>query len=374
MKKLLTVILAAIWLLVACGGNTPAPTPTSDRGGRPPQPSAAPTLPLTPPGLPAGGFPLLDAPLDGQIVYNNGDGDIYLIEPKPGAKPRKLIRAPNDKGFLQDPAWSPDGQRVAYAYLLPFDTTGLPAEDILSANADGSNPQTVVAHQIAGEVYASPAYSSDGRALYYSHSKPIYKDKAITGVTLTLERFDLQTKQTSEVAKDGTQPASSPDGKRITFVRINPETFQQDLMIADADGKNLEAVVPGNSLGGGINGPHWSCDGKRIIFAAPNFSARRNQPANQQNNWFVGWLVGWFSVSVAEAHGPPWDFWSVDTTGQQLQRLTQIGEDEPQAVYAPDCKHFAFVGVAGFYIVDANGKNVRWLTREGGRGRVDWKK
>ena len=40
----------------------------------------------------------------------------------------------------------------------------------------------------------------------------------------------------------------------------------------------------------------------------------------------------------------------------------------------PDGKYFAFVGVAGYYVVDASGKNVHWLHRDGGHGRSDWKK
>ena len=56
-------------LLAACGGGA-APTPSA------PTPAAVPTQPLTPTGLPAGGFPLIDTPLEGQIVYSNGDGYI----------------------------------------------------------------------------------------------------------------------------------------------------------------------------------------------------------------------------------------------------------------------------------------------------------
>ena len=373
-KSLFLLILTAA--LAACSGSTPAPSPTAAGSS---QPGAVPTQQLTPTGLPAGGFPLLDTALDGHIVYSNGDGNIYLIDPRPGASPRKAIGPPDNKGFLQEPAWSADGQRIAYSYLLPFDTSGLPAQDLLSANADGSSPQTLLAHTMNGEVYASPAFSPDGRFMYYSHSTPILNaDKQVTGVTLVLERIDLQTKQTTQIASNGIQPAVSPDGKQITFVRINPDTFQQDLMTADADGQNLKAIVPSNATGYGINGPRWTPDGKRILFGVPNLFSRRNveiaqAPASLAER-LLSWFAGIFTVSVAEAHGPPWDLWIVDASGENLQRLTEIGEDDPTAAWSPDGKYFAFVGLAGFYIVDASGKNVHWLIRDGGRGRVDWKK
>lgn len=372
MLKKIIFFLLAVNLLVACGGNN-APAPTANRAGN--TPVGVPTAPLTPPGLPLGGFPLLDTPLAGQIVYSNGDGDIYVIEPKPNAKASVVLKAPNDKGFLQEPQWSADGQRIVYTYLLPFDTSGLPAADLLFANADGSNPQPLLNHQLSGELFAMPTYSPDGRYVYYSHTTPIFKDKQIISATVTLERFELLTKQTQVIANDGSQPTISPDGKRLAFIHTNPDTFEQRLLTADADGKHVQVVVSGNtsSMGIGLNSPRWSRDGQRILFAIPNLFSY-NRPTNQLNSLLVGWFDRLFDVQVAEAHGPPWDFWIVDADGKNMQRLTQIGEDEPQAAFAPDGKYFTFMGVAGLYIVDASGRNVRWLSREGGRGRVDWKK
>jgi dipeptidyl aminopeptidase/acylaminoacyl peptidase len=385
-KPILTFMLAAV--LVACGGTatTAISTPGRPGPGVTTAPGAAPTQALTPAGLPPGGFPLLTSALDGLIVYNNGDGDIYQLQPRPGAMPQRLVAAPSNKGFLQEPIWSPDGKRIAYTYLLPFDTSGLPAQDILVANADGSTPQTVVAHQVAGEVLSGPVFSIDGKSLFYAHSNPIFKNKQITGVTLTLEQFDLQSKKVTAIVVDGTQPDISPDGKQIVFVKIDPDTFQQDLMIVGVDGKNLTQVVPGNSLGGGLNGPRWSRDGKQILFGAPNFFASLYNPtqqtgtpvaeqrANDPASSLFGWVSSWFTVSTAEAHGPPWDLWLVDADGQNLKRLTSIGEDDPSPSWSPDGKYIGFVGLAGFYIVDASGKDVRWVHREGGRGRTDWKK
>ena len=386
MRKTIAVLMLAA-LLAACGGS-PTPGAATQASGGPLRgastaPAAAPTLALTPPGIPTGGFPLLATALDGSIVYNNGDGDIYQVQPRPGATPQRVIAAANNKGFLQEPIWSPDGKRIAYSYLLPFDTTGLPAQDILVANADGSNPQTIIAHKVAGEVFTWSVFSPDSRLIYYAHSNPIFNNnKQITGVTLTLEQYDTQSKKTTMIAKDGTQPDISPDGKRLVFVKIDPDTFQMDLMIVGVDGKNLEQVVPGNSMGGGLNGPRWSRDGKQILFGAPNFFASLNTPkgstagarTDDPLNRMRGWVSSWFTVGVAEAHGPPWDLWLVDADGQNLRRLTEIGEDDPSPAWSPDGKNIAFVGVAGFYITSAAGKDVHWLHRDGGRGRVDWKK
>jgi len=309
-------------------------------------------------------------------VFSNGDGDIYVIDVKPNAQPKKVITSPNNKGFVQEPAWSPDGKQIVYTYLVPFDSSGLPSQDLLVANADGSNSQTVITHQVSGETFSMPVYSIDGRFIYYSHTTPIFKDKTLVSATVKLERYELATKKVALVADDGSLPAMNPDGKRIAFIKTDPDTFQQNLWVSDVDGKNAKTVVPGNALGGGLYAPTWTRDGNRILFAVPNFFAanqRTSQPTNHQTSWLVGWLDSLLGTQVAEAHGPPWDFWIVDADGKNMQRLTEIGEDMPYAAFSPDGKQFAFMGLAGIYILDADGKNVHWLTRDGGHGRLDWK-
>jgi Tol biopolymer transport system component len=312
-------------------------------------------------------------------VYSNGDGDIWTVDAKPNAAPKKTLSPANNKGLLQDPQWTPDGKQIVYTFLRPFDSSGLPTQDVLIANADGSNPQPLLTPKMSGEVFASPTFSPDGRYVYVSHTEPIFNDKKqVISATLKLERYDMQTKQFKFIADDALQPAMSPDGKRIAFIKLNQDTFQQTLWLANADGEDAELVLPTDAVGGAVHSPRWSRDSQRLLFALPNIFAKNNrpptQPIPQPPSWLVGWFDGLLGTRVAEAHGPPWDFWIVDYTGKNLQRLTEIGEDEPYAAWSPDGKQFAFMGLAGLYIVDANGKNARWLFRNGGRGRIDWKK
>jgi Periplasmic component of the Tol biopolymer transport system len=64
---------------------------------------------------------------------------------------------------------------------------------------------------------------------------------------------------------DDTNPAISPDGKRVAFVS-NRESEQgggQNIYVVDADGSNLRQLT----FQGGSDGPDWSYDGAMIVYS-----------------------------------------------------------------------------------------------------------
>ena len=63
-------------------------------------------------------------------------------------------------------------------------------------------------------------------------------------------------------------PAWSPDGDRIAFVSVegidDPETYDSEIYVMDADGQNLRRLMTGSP---GIDGhPTWSPDSQEIAF------------------------------------------------------------------------------------------------------------
>ncbi|MBI3733128.1 MAG: PD40 domain-containing protein [Chloroflexi bacterium] len=91
----------------------------------------------------------------------------------------------------------------------------------------------------------------------------------------------MQTKQVKAIAEDGLQPAVSPDGKRLAYIKTDQDTFVQNLMVSDLNGGNAVIIVPGGTMGGSLHAPRWTPDSRHILFAAPNiFSSRyqRNDP------------------------------------------------------------------------------------------------
>ncbi len=362
-QKLLLVIFM-LNLIIACGSATPRPLDVA--------PSATPT-PYIPPGAPPGGFAPLDVPLDGQIVYSNGDNNIYVIEPRPDAKPKAILQMPKHKGDIGWPTWSADRQRIVYTYFFPANATdGLLTQDIWIANANGTNAQPLLTHQVNGEYFHTPVFSSDDRYVFYSRLKLTHEGTRVVGTTLTLERMDMQTKQVKTLATDAELPTLSPDDRRMAFIRTDPKTFVQDLWVADVNGQSGKAIVLGKTMGNVLYAPRWTPDGEHIVFDAPIRKTSRDDIAPK--GW-AAWLERLLAVPVASAHDiPPMDLWMVDANGENKQMLLPIAEYEPFGAFSPDGKYFTFIALGGLYVVSADGKDVRWLHRSGGFGRADWKK
>jgi TolB protein len=132
-----------------------------------------------------------------------------------------------ERPFLEhayDPAWSPNGKRVAFAR----------GNDVWVAD-----PAVRWSGRDLGLGY-SPAWSPDGRRLAYQW----------TGIGVR----DADGARASYLTQDGEEPAWSPDGRTIAFVR-----FSTEIWTMHADGTGLRRLVSGSA-------PTWSPNGRRIAF------------------------------------------------------------------------------------------------------------
>ena len=76
-----------------------------------------------------------------------------------------------------DPAWSPDGRRIAFRRFDGQLGSGFPGNsDLYVVNADGSGLRRLTRH--AANVPRSFAWSPDGRTIAFLHNREVYIVKA----------------------------------------------------------------------------------------------------------------------------------------------------------------------------------------------------
>jgi Tol biopolymer transport system component len=278
--------------------------------------------------------------------------------------------------LARDPAWSPDGRLIAYSYTPPLTAARgpggmlpLPVTDIWVMGADGSEPRLLLEHPAPGSGYETPVWAPDGASLYVTYSELIMESNIVRDQLLELASVPLDGQGKGgarrTVAPRGTWPALSPDGKRLAFLSSEPQG--QALVVCDADGQNARPLVPTGQMEG-LAAPRFSPDGRQIVFSAiaPMAPLPTTTPIPGR-----GPLAG---PARALAHGLPMDLYLIDVGGGAPRRLTQLGEDNPAAVWAPDGRRLSLLSGGGLYVLNADGSEVRAIDQRGGHGTIDWRR
>ena len=162
-----------------------------------------------------------------------------------------------------------------------------------------------------------PKISPDGQSIVFT--KGTFRDENIAVCSLksllagqpmatVLVKNEWHLQETPSYAIGNCQPAWSPDGRRIAFIRyaMGAPNFTGNIFIVNADGSGLARLtnLPTNVFPGW---PTWSPDGKRIAFQL---------------------LVGKgkvFTTFERGAVGIPVDIWSINAGGTDLKQLTRDG-------------------------------------------------
>jgi hypothetical protein len=274
---------AAVALVVAAAGTYAAVRTFLDRS--PERPAVSP---------PAGRI---------AFVVRTGGPDMIHLAGTDGSGITPLVQG-------RDPAWSPDGSRLAYR------SGGGPQSRIGVVDADGTDAR--VLYTVEGEPAAAgpPVWSPDGRQLAFAAGDGIYvmrtdgsdprrisqyrgshacydlqpswsPDGAMIAFAVRCEGGDLgvfvmnadgsgRTRLTGTEAGpdayppyDDFYPVWSPEGSRIAFIRRTApaptDAYRWDLMVMNPDGSSLRRIARGPYQ----DRPDWSPDGGHLVIADP---------------------------------------------------------------------------------------------------------
>ncbi|HEU0303272.1 MAG TPA: hypothetical protein VFR32_01695 [Gaiellaceae bacterium] len=167
--------------------------------------------------------------------------ELMVIRPD-GTGLRQLTRNTVADG---QPAWSPDGKRIAFVRDY---------SSIWTARADGSGARKVTAG-------SSPAWAPNGRRIAFARNGQLAVMNADgSGVRVLVPRGTYFGEQ------DG-GPSWSPDGKRIAFIRTT-ESGTPALWVVGANGSGLRRLTASDQ---DETDPDWAPDGFRIVFARHHF-------------------------------------------------------------------------------------------------------
>ena len=203
------------------------------------------------------------SPDGGRIAFvsdrNGGNDQIYVMDSN-GKNVKKLTNG----AFDRHPAWSPDGKRIAYHGYEHEEWVDEDEEvnfKIYLIAPDGSNPR-----KLAGDIPSSdtePAWSPDGQRIAFVSSR---EDWTWTGDIGAMDADGTNQKRLTHTIVNERHPTWSPDGSRIAFSSVQEEDFVISVM--NADGTNrmslTEEILDGRTQ---FNfHPAWSPDGRTIAY------------------------------------------------------------------------------------------------------------
>ncbi|MEM9593503.1 MAG: protein kinase [Acidobacteriota bacterium] len=279
-----------------------------------------------------------------------------------GSEPQRITRPGEPAGGHGEPAWSPDGRRIA------FSAGNRRRTEIWTVDVDGGEVTPLVSQS---RVNKNPVWSADGRGLFYIGISSSGRQSAAYAVWyVAVDDSGAVVGEPSRISDLGLatirQLALSPSGDRLVFAALSTVSHLEQLPL-DSAGRASAAAESLVRQGQRSSRPRFSHDGARLAFD-------RWQIGTNLDIWTVD-LEAPGAEPYAVTHDPEWDsqatwladdrglayfseragkrgIWQLELTTGESTFLADIGNDADWAQLSPDGTQVAFHSARGGHTLD----------------------
>jgi TolB protein len=281
---------------------------------------------------------------------SDDDGSIFTMAAN-GRRETRVTTAPAGANDVQ-PDWSPDGSRLLFERQYdskPYEVFTVKPDGSELTQIDPGCPPGIPATEICEE--SAPDWSPDGAQIAfgwtYGKLRMILGEETIeVAAVATMAADGSNVRQLTQLVRpthsEDVEPAWSPDGRRIAFVRLNITAKPRGrtaIYVVNVDGSGLTRLTSWSL--NAQDHPDWSPDGREILF--------RSEPTPVG---FVG------------------DLYTVHPDGAGLRRLTHFKEDTEvlSSSFSPDGRSIVFsktgkAGTPDLFTMRSDGSRIKPLTR-----------
>lgn len=247
-------------------------------------------------------------------------------------------------------------------------------DELYMMDFDGHNQTRISFNTIKDYM---PAWSSDGQSVAYTSYRQGKAGLYILNI--------YEGKQT-EVQNEGTNfsAAFSPDGKKLAFCSTLEEG-NSEIYVANSDGTNIKRLTFNKAID---TAPTWSPTSREIAFTSdrggtPQIYIMDAEGSNVRRVSFGGsyfdgpaWSPAGDMIAYVARVDQVFDIYVLNLRTNQTIKLTESNARNESPSWAPDGRHIVFssnrTGTIQLYSVDYDGANMRRLTSRGENKLPDW--